>query len=127
MQEVEKRSLYGWAFSAGLKLLERYEELYGPEKAGKRMETLLLTLRSELLPERFRRALVDAVIEVNPDILGLPEEIKVEKRWKAEEFYIYSTAILSGFFDALVKWGRERKAKKEDKEGEKKEKGEGYA
>ncbi|MEM1530377.1 MAG: hypothetical protein QXQ42_05000 [Candidatus Bathyarchaeia archaeon] len=110
MDERES-SLYGWAFIAGKNVIERFESLYGTERAEKRMENLLLTLRSELLPERFRRSLIDCLIEVRPDV-GIPEEIKLEKRWSVDEFYRYSTAILSGFFDAL-NWWRSQKKKKE--------------
>ncbi|MCF8884373.1 MAG: hypothetical protein L4877_01075 [Aigarchaeota archaeon] len=85
--------------------------MYGAERAEKRMENLLLTLRSELLPERFRRSLIDYLIEVRPDV-GIPEEVKLEKRWSVDEFYRYSTAILSGFFDAL-NWWRGQKRKEE--------------
>jgi len=110
--EERKGTLYGWAFVAGQKIIQRFETLYGTERAEKRMESLLLTLRSELLPERFRRALIDALIEVSPEV-RIPEEIRVEKKWKVEEYYRYSTAILAGFFDAL-NWWKERR-----REGEK--------
>ena len=106
MDEGES-SLYGWAFIAGKNIVERFESLYGMERAEKKMESLLLTLRSELLPERFRRSLIDCLIEVRPDV-GIPEEIKLEKKWSVDEFYRYSTAILSGFFDALNYWRKER-------------------
>ncbi|MEM1515738.1 MAG: hypothetical protein QXO15_07330 [Nitrososphaerota archaeon] len=101
-------SLYGWAFVAGMNIIERLESMYGTERAEKRMENLLLTLRSELLPERFRRSIIDCLIEVRPDV-GIPEEIKLEKRWSVDEFYRYSTSILSGFFDALNSWRRRKK------------------
>jgi len=100
-------SIYGWAFVAGQKIIERFEALYGGDKAGKRMESLLLTLRSELIPERFKRAIIDSLIEVSPKV-GIPEEIKVERKWSVDEFYRYSTAILAGFFDALNRWREER-------------------
>ncbi|MEM2379558.1 MAG: hypothetical protein QXJ66_07235 [Candidatus Methanomethylicia archaeon] len=109
-------TLYGWAFYTGKEIIERFKVLYGEEKAEKRMESLLLTLRSELLPERFRRSLIDSLIEVNPRV-GIPEEVKIEKRWTIDEFYRYSTAILSGFFDAMNYW-REEKEKESKKKGE---------
>jgi hypothetical protein len=101
-------SIYGWAFVAGQKIIERFESLYGEDRAGKRMESLLLTLRSELIPERFKRSIIDSLIEVSPEV-GIPEEIKVERKWSVDEFYRYSTAILAGFFDALNKWREEKK------------------
>ncbi|MCR8487342.1 MAG: hypothetical protein NDP22_02895 [Crenarchaeota archaeon] len=101
-------SLYSWAFVAGKSIVERFESMYGAERAEKRMESLLLTLRSELLPERFRRSLIDCLIEVRPNV-GIPEEVKLERRWSVDEFYRYSTAILSGFFDALHWWRDQKK------------------
>lgn len=109
-------SLYGWAFAAGKKIMEIFESMYGAEGAEKKMESLLLTLRSESLPERFKRSIIDCLIEVRPDVY-IPEEVKSERRWRTDEFYYYSTAILSGFFDALNSWRRERK-KEERKEGD---------
>ncbi|MEM2169762.1 MAG: hypothetical protein QW186_08200 [Candidatus Bathyarchaeia archaeon] len=102
--------------------MEIFESMYGAERAEKKMENLLLTLRSELLPERFRRSIIDCLIEVRPDV-GIPEEVKSEKRWSVDEFYRYSTAILSGFFDALNSW---RRGKGEGEE-KKKEKGREHA
>ena len=107
MTQIEK-SLYRWAFAAGRKLLEEYEKMYGTERAEKKMETLLLTLKSESIPDRFRRALIDALIEASPNV-GIPLEVKVERPWKVSEFYRYSTAILAGFFDTLNAWREERK------------------
>jgi hypothetical protein len=115
MTAQEKASLYAWAFAAGLQLLKELEKYYDIKRVDKKMESFLLTLRSELLPERFRRSLVDYLIEVSPDV-GIPEEVKSERKWRTEEFYLNSTAILAGLFDALNKW------RKEKKEGEKKEK-----
>ena len=111
----EEGTIYGWAFVAGQKILEKLESLYDAERAEKRVENLLLTLRSELIPERFKRAIVDSIIEVNPEV-GIPEEVKVERRWSVDEFYRYSTAILAGFFDSLNKWREEKEKKKERKE-----------
>jgi hypothetical protein len=105
---ARESNIYSWAFVAGQKIIERLEILYGEDRAEKRMESLLLTLRSELIPERFKRSLIDYLIEVNPEV-GIPEKIKVEKRWSVDEFYRYSTAILAGFFDALNKWRGEKK------------------
>ncbi|RLE92296.1 MAG: hypothetical protein DRN04_10655 [Thermoprotei archaeon] len=103
-EEKKERSLYGWAFHAGIKIIERLIQLYGgdSERAKKRMETILLNLRSESLSTKFRRELVNIIIELRPDIKGLPRELKEERRWRTEEFYRYSTAILSGFFDAYI-------------------------
>jgi hypothetical protein len=108
MEKQEKSSLYGWAFVAGKNILQQLEYYYGIERAEKRMESFLLTLRSELLPERFRRSLIDYLIEVRPEV-GIPEEVKIEKRWRVDEFYRYSTAILAGLFDALNYWKKEQK------------------
>jgi hypothetical protein len=106
----EEGSVYRWAFVAGQKILEKLESLYDIERAEDKMENLLLTLRSELIPERFKRAIVDYLIEVSPEV-GIPEEVKVERRWSVDEFYRYSTAILAGFFDALNKWRKEKEEK----------------
>ncbi len=112
----EERSLYGWAFVAGKSVIQCFETLYGVKRAEKRMENILLTLRSELLPERFKRALINSLIEIGSEV-GIPEEVKVEKRWNVDEFYRYSTAILAGFFDALNWWrGEKRKEKEQEKE-----------
>jgi hypothetical protein len=114
----EKRSrIYRWAFDTGNRMIERFKELYDEEKAGKKMESLLLTLRSELIPERFRRFIIDSLIDISPKV-EIPEEIKVENRWSVDEFYRYSTAILAGFFDALNKWREEMEKKKKKPEGE---------
>jgi hypothetical protein len=106
-EEEKTRGIYSWAFAAGLATLQKLESLYDSERAEKKMESWLLTLRSELIPERFKRAIIDFLIEVSPET-GIPEEIKIEKRWSIDEFYRYSTAILAGFFDALNKWRRDK-------------------
>jgi hypothetical protein len=95
-----------------MNLLNKLEEYYDAERAGKKMESFLLTLRSELIPERFRRSLIDYLIEVSPDV-GIPEEVKSERKWRIDEFYLYSTAILAGLFDALNKWKKEKEKKEE--------------
>jgi hypothetical protein len=95
-----------------MNLLNKLEEYYDAERASKKMESFLLTLRSELLPERFRRSLIDYLIEVSPDV-GIPEEVKSERKWRIDEFYLYSTAILAGLFDALNKWKKEKEKKEE--------------
>jgi len=111
----EGRTLYGWAFHAGLQILKRLEAMYGgKEHAEKRMATLLLNLRSELLPAKFRRELTNIIIEVKPEI-SFPLEIKEERAWRIDEFYRYSTAILSGFHDAVQYWKQPKK--KEGEEG----------
>ena len=103
----EERSLYGWAFRAGREILRRLEEMYGErEKAEKRMGTLLLNLRSELLPAKFRRELTNIIVEIKPEV-SLPKEVKEERAWRIDEFYRYSTAILAGFHDALQSWREE--------------------
>jgi len=114
MAKEREDNIYRWAFAAGGKIIEKMEALYGRDRAEKRMESLLLTLRSELISERFRRSIIDSLIEVGPEVY-IPEEIKVERMWRIDEFYRYSTAILAGFFDALNKW---RRGEKKEKEGE---------
>jgi len=111
------KSLYGWAFLVGKQILERLEVMYnGRDKAEKRMATLLLNLRSELLPAKFRRELVNVIIEIKPEIV-FPLEIKEERTWRIDEFYRYSAAILAGFHDAMQSWKQE--GRKEEKEGDK--------
>lgn len=114
MSEKE-RTLYGWAFNTGQEILKKLEATYGGNRAEKRMETLLLNLRSELLPAKFRRELMNIIIEIKPEI-GLPKEIKEERTWKVNEFYRYSTAILAGFYDSIQFWRRSTSMKKEGDE-----------
>jgi len=104
----EARTLYGWAFRTGLKILEQLEAAYGEDGAEKRMSTLLLNLRSELLPAKFRRELTNVIIEIKPEA-SFPSEIKEERAWRISEFYRYSTAILAGFYDALQSWKEGKK------------------
>lgn len=115
-EEPKERTLYGWAFKAGKSIIESLKQLYGEdrEKIRKRMETILLNLRSESLPAKFRRELVNVMIELRPAI-GLPRELKEERRWRTEEFYRYSTAILSGLYDAFMS---EFGPKQQEQEGE---------
>jgi hypothetical protein len=113
----EGSTIYGWAFAAGREIIRKLEDLYGRDRVEKKMESMLLTLRSELIPERFRRAIIDFLIEVGPHV-GIPEEVKVERRWSVDEFYRYSTAILAGFFDALNSWRGGKGAGKEGEGGE---------
>jgi hypothetical protein len=100
MTAQEKASLYAWAFAAGMHLLNKLEEYYDAERAGKKMESFLLTLRSELLPERFRRSLIDYLIEVSL-VVEFLKKLKVGGRWRTEKFYLYSTAVLSGLFEVI--------------------------
>ncbi len=68
------------------------------------LRSFILSLRSELTPDRFRRALVDQIVSVMTDCpkkIPIPEEIKEERPWKVDEFYRYSTAILSGLYEAI--------------------------
>jgi len=101
-----ERTLYGWAFHVGQEILKKLEVAYGRDRTEKRMETLLLNLRSELLPAKFRRELINAIIEIKPET-GLPREIKEERAWRVNEFYRYSAAILAGFYDSLQFWKKE--------------------
>ena len=112
----EARTLYGWAFRTGLKILERLKATYGEDGAEKRMSTLLLNLRSELLPAKFRRELANIIIEIKPEV-GFPSEMKEERAWRIGEFYRYSTAILAGFYDALQSQSWKEKKEEGEKEG----------
>lgn len=108
MSGEKESSLYGWSFIVGSRVLKELELLHGKERAEKKMETFLLTLRSELIPDRFRRALIDFLIEVSPNqVPPIREELRADRKWRIDEFYRYSTAILAGLFDALNKWRRE--------------------
>lgn len=105
------KTLYEWASSTGKEILKRLENMYSDEKrVKKKMETILLNLRSEQLPDRFRRTLIDTIIEITPEI-GLANEIREEQQWRIDEFYRYSAAILAGFFDSLNAWKREKEKK----------------
>lgn len=104
MPQIKEQTLYEWAFNTGQQLLKRFEEMYGnAERIEKRMITFLLNLRSELLPEKFRRELVNTIIEVQPNT-KFPKEIREEQSWRVDEFYRYSSAILAAFFNVLQLW-----------------------
>jgi hypothetical protein len=105
----ERPTLYSWSFRAGREILERLEATYGKDRAEKRFQTITLSLRSELLPSKFKRELVNYFIEIVPEI-ALREEIKEERVWRVDEFYRYSTAILAGFYDALQAWKKDKGA-----------------
>jgi len=99
----EKKSMYLWAFKLGKTLCECLESKYDKERARKKMKTFILNLRSEALPERFRRTLIDFIIEVATECekpIGIPRELKEERTWRIDEFYRFSTAILSGLYEA---------------------------
>jgi len=98
-------TLYRWAYRAGRTM---YECLaggpQGDESARNKMRSFILSLRSELTPERFRRALVDQIVSVMTDCsetLSFPPEIKEDRAWTVDEFYRYSTAILAGLYEAV--------------------------
>jgi len=101
----EKATLYSWAYRLGKVLFDCLKDKLGDEeRARKQMKTFILNLRSEALPERFRRTLLDFIIEVMPECretIGIRSEIKDERPWRVDEFYRYSTAILSGLYDAI--------------------------
>jgi len=74
------------------------------ETVRNQLRSFILSLRSELTPERFRRALVDQVVSVMTDCekeLSLPSLLKVERPWTVNEFYRYSTAIIAGLYEAI--------------------------
>jgi len=98
--------LYKWAYRAGLTLRDcLIRKSPGRENTVRnQLRSFILSLRSELTPERFRRALVDQIVSVMTDCkesLSLPEVIKSERPWRVDEFYRYSTAILSGLYEAV--------------------------
>jgi len=113
----EKATLYEWAFRAGLIMYECLEGKYGSEGAQKRLKNIILNLRSESLPDKFRRELVNSIIEVVEDRreVSFRDEIRSEHSWSVSEFQRYSTAILAGLYDALQAKMRE-KMEKEGKE-----------
>jgi len=111
-------NLYSWAFKMGRELIKKLEEQYtaegkiDEERLRKSFERVLLNLRSEALPEKFRRELINVIVEGGIEI-GIHEEIKKEKPWRIDEFYRFSTQILAGLLDALHSWINERKSKQE--------------
>jgi len=99
------KTLYNWAFRLGKTLLECLTERYGDEeRAKKSLKTFILNLRSEALPERFKRTLLDFIIEAVPECMrsiSIHSIVKGEKPWRIDEFYRYSTIILSGLYDSI--------------------------
>jgi hypothetical protein len=100
---MERSDLYGWSFRLGTILWDRLCARYGEESAKKRFRNVILNLRSESLPGKFRRELVNTIVEIVGDeaSVGIREEIKSERRWTIDEFYRYTTAIIAGLYDAL--------------------------
>ncbi len=99
-------NLYRWAYRAGRTMLDcLVGRSPGREDTVKnQLRSFILSLRSELTPERFRRALIDQIVSVMTDCdksLSLPDAIKSERAWTVDEFYRYSTAILSGLYEAV--------------------------
>jgi len=101
----EEKSLYSWPSTLGSVLYDcLLEKLGDKERTKRQLKTFILNLRSEALPERFRRTLLDFIIEIIPDCeksIGIQQKIKDDKPWRVDEFYRYSTAILSGLYDAI--------------------------
>ncbi|TDA38438.1 MAG: hypothetical protein DSO07_11535 [Thermoproteota archaeon] len=98
--------LYNWAYRAGKTMWECLSTSSGGREDAVRnkLRSFILSLRSELTPERFRRALVDQIISVMVDCkkeLSLPKVIKLERSWTVDEFYRYSTVILAGLYEAI--------------------------
>ncbi len=98
--------LYRWAFRVGRTMLDCLSQRSpGREDTVRnQLRSFILSLRSELTPERFKRALVDQIVSVMTDCkqqLSLPEVVKSERPWTVDEFYRYSTAILSGLYEAV--------------------------
>lgn len=103
-------NLYRWAFRVGRTMLDCLSKRSpGREDTVRnQLRSFILSLRSELTPERFRRALVDQIVSVMTDCseqLSLPEVVKSERPWTVDEFYRYSTAILSGLYEAVFAAG----------------------
>ena len=95
----EKSStLYEWAYRTGKLLYDLLLKKHGdPERARNELRVFLLNLRSEQIPERFRKILVDYVVSIastgNLEI-SFPKKIKIEDPWTVDEFYRYSTCLL---------------------------------
>jgi len=108
-------SLYHWAFRVGSLMYECLSEKYEEDGARKRLKNVILNLRSESLPSKFRRELINAIIEVIGDERSVctTDEMRGEEPWKVDEFYRYSTAILAGMYDALQSKMRKKEEKKE--------------
>lgn len=112
--------VYSWAYALGSKMIKRLEGTYredeGPDvdRISKHVERILLNLRSEALPEKFRRELMNIVIEESIDV-GIPEEVKRDRPWRVDEFYRLSTQVLAGLHDALTAW---KESKQKRREGE---------
>ncbi len=112
-EKEEKATLYGWAYAVGKVLFECLKMKHGgdEEQAIKKMKNIILNLRSELIPDKFRRELINVIIEITSDCeksVGIREEVREERPWTVDEFYRYSTAILSGLYDAV--FGIKRKS-----------------
>jgi len=116
-----ERSLYDWAYRTGTVLLNILKEKVGDEeRARNQLRTFLLNLRSEQIPERFRKLLVDQIVSIatlsSKVSINFPREIKYERPWSIDEFYRYSTAIIAGFFDSI--FGSSPSTSHEEKKGE---------
>ncbi len=99
-------TLYDWAFRAGKTMYECLSsKAPGREESVRnQLRNFILSLRSELTPERFRRSLVNQIVSVMTECSGnlsLPRVVKEERPWTVNEFYRYSTAILSGLYEAV--------------------------
>lgn len=99
-------SLYRWAFRAGKTMFECLARRSSgrEDTVRNQLRSFILSLRSEMTPERFRRALIDQIVSVMTDCdkeLSLPTLLKTERPWTVDEFYRYSTAIISGLYEAI--------------------------
>jgi len=107
MSGEEGKKIYSWAYRAGRTLFDcmKQETNSDVESLKRQFRNMILGLRSEQSPERFKKTLVGEIVSVMPDChgmpLGLPEELKSEKKWSVDEFYRYSTAIIAGLYDAV--------------------------
>jgi len=103
--------LYGWAFRVGSTMYECLKKRYDEDGAQKRLKNIILNLRSESLPSKFRRELINAIVEVIGEEreIHIRNEIREERRWSVDEFYRYSTAILAGMYNALQAKMKEKK------------------
>ena len=102
---MSEARLYRWAYRAGKTMYECLSKGRETEESARnKMRGFILSLRSELTPERFRRALVDQIVSVMMECegtLSLPPELKEENPWTVIEFYMYSATILAGLYEAV--------------------------
>ncbi|MFQ1021447.1 hypothetical protein [Tardisphaera saccharovorans] len=103
----EETDLYKWSYRAGRTLFDclKQQTKSPDDSIKKQIRNFLLTLRSEQNPERFKKLLIGEIASIMPDCqgktLGTPSQLHEDSRWKVDEFYRYSAAILAGLYDAV--------------------------